>query len=109
MCRTGYLGNTVSVVGGAHRHDIVLLEEALARIVIDQPAAPYSWLYLGLGYVGRNVYERIWQIVLVPWVRSRRNKHKSKREGARVRHSLMESSHGWLYRYRRLLASRKKG
>ena len=92
------------VIDGAHRHDSVLLEQTLAQIVIDKPAtAPCSWLCLDLGYVGRRIYDHVWQIGMVPWVRGRRHERSAKRDGARARRWVVERTHGWLNRYRRLL------
>ncbi len=43
------------VIDGARRHDSMLLEATLARIVIDRPTnSSRSWLCLDLGYVGRR-------------------------------------------------------
>ena len=92
------------VIAGAHRHDSVLLEETLAKIVIDRPGqAPRSWLCLDLGYVGQRVYNHVWQIGMVPWIRGVRDEAKPPREGARARRWVVERSHSWLNRYRRLL------
>ena len=92
------------MIAGAHRHDSVLLEETLAKIMIDRPGqAPRSWLCLDLGYVGRRVYDHVWQIGMVPWVRGRRDEAKPQRDGARARRWVVERSHSWLNRYRRLL------
>lgn len=92
------------VIAGAHRHDSMLLEETLARIVIDRPtSSSRSWLCLDLGYIGRRIYEHVWQIGMVPWIRGRRDERKAKRQGARARRWVVERSHSWLNRYRRLL------
>ncbi len=49
------------VIDGAHRHDRMLLEQTLSRIVVDKPAtAPCSWLCLDPRYVGRRVYDHVW-------------------------------------------------
>ncbi len=92
------------VIDGAPRHDSMLLEQTLAQIVIDKPVtAPCSWLCLERGYVGRRVYEHVWQIGMVPWLRGRRHERMAKREGARARRWVVERSHSWFHRYCRLL------
>jgi len=74
------------VIAGANRHDSVLLEETLARIVIDRPtSSPRSWLCLDRGYVGRRIYQPVWQIGMVPWIRGRRDERKVRRAGATAR------------------------
>ncbi len=40
---------------------------------------------------------------MVQWIRGRRNERKAKREGAGARRWVVERSHSWLNRYRRLL------
>lgn len=82
----------------------MLLEATLARIVIDRPTnSSRSWLCLDRGYVGRRIYEHVWQISMVPWISGRRHECKAKREGARARRRVVERSHSWLNRDRRLL------
>jgi len=90
------------VVGGARRLDSVLLEETLASIINSRlrHVRGCAWIWA----TSAAVCTHIWQMGMVPLVRSRRVEHKSKREGARVRRWVVERSHGWLNRYRRLLA-----
>ncbi len=88
------------VIAGAHRHNSALLEETLTRTVIARPTNPsHSWLCLDRGYVGRRIYDHVWQIGMVPWIGGRRDERKAKRDRARSRRRVVERSHSWLRAY----------
>lgn len=107
-------GTPLSIVAsGAHVHDVKLLEPTLDRIVVERPPVqdpPSENLCLDAGYAGKPAREAIEARHYVPHVRPRGEECAEKRRNprARARRWVVERTHSWLNRYRKLLVRFEK-
>ncbi len=100
------------VVNGAQRHDVALLEVTLDRIVVDRPAQDGVPCHLcaDKGYAGQPALDLISERNYIPHVRQRVEEFESKRKTPRYRAHrwVVERTHSWLNRFRKLLVRYEK-
>jgi len=101
------------VVSGAQVHDVKLLEPTLDQIVTERPPAqepPKENLCADKGYTGEPARKVIEDRHYVPHVRQRGEEIAAKRRNPRVRARrwVVERTHSWLNRYRKLLVRFEK-
>lgn len=101
------------VVGGAHVHDVKLLEPTLDQIVTERPPAQEPLkesLCADKGYVGEPAQKAIEERHYKPHIRQRGEEIAEKRRNprARARRWVVERTHSWLNRYRKLLVRFEK-
>ena len=93
---------------GANRHDMKLVEPTLEAVVGDrpvpQPKRPQG-LYLDRGYDYPEVEKLVASYGYTAHIRGRGEERKEKQTipGYRARRWVVERSHSWLNRFRRLL------
>lgn len=95
-------------VDGAHRHDMKLVRETLESIVVARPeptAEQPQGLCLDQGYDYDEVRETVTEFGFTAYIRSRGEeandlKHEA---GQKARRRVVECSHSWLNRFRRIL------
>lgn len=99
------------VVAGANRHDVKLLEPTLAAVVAERPTetAPQH-LCADAAYVGEAALRAIESHGYTPHVRSRGEEIQAKERNPeyRARRWVVEVSHSWLNRFRKLLVRFEK-
>lgn len=95
-------------VEGAHRHDMKLARPTLESIVVERPEpteeAPQN-LCLDKGYDYPEVRELVEAFGYTAHIRSRGEEKQNKKRipGYRARRWVVERTHSWLNRFRRLL------
>jgi putative transposase len=101
------------VVSGANVHDVKLLAAALDRVVSARPAPSSKMpqrLCAEAGYKGAPARQEAERRNYQPHIRQRREKSEVKRAepGYKARRWVVERTHSWLNRYRKLLVSFEK-
>ena len=96
------------VVDGANRHDMKLTEPTLASVVIERPEPTpeqQQHLCLDKGYDYEAVRELVDRYGYTAHIRARGEEKADKREipGYRARRWVVERTHSWMNRFRRLL------
>jgi transposase len=95
------------VVEGANRHDSPLLEATLESIPVKRPDPKEvpQHLCLDAAYVGEPIQEIVAAWGYTAHIRSRGEEHQEKQTipGYRARRWVVERTHSWMNRYRRLL------
>jgi transposase len=101
-------------VSGANVHDSKLLERTLAQVVVQRPEVTtwknQQYLCLDAGYVGYPVRQIARQHGYYPRVKSRAEERllKYRYPDSKARRWVVERTHSWLNRYRKLLVSFEK-
>lgn len=97
-------------VAPANRHDMKLVVATLANVMCAWPeAGKQSRLCLDLGYDYDEVRYIVRFIGLIPMIRGRRDEQAGKRDqGDRARRWVVERTHSWMNRFRRLLVRWEK-
>lgn len=101
-------------VGPAQRHEVKLLAATLDGIVVDRPAPSQEEpqnLCLDKGYAGEPVNQLVGQRnyeIHVPDKKNAKQKRKRKRGRRKARRWVVEVTHSWLNRFRRLLVRWEK-
>jgi putative transposase len=99
-------------VSGAQRHDVVLLEPTLDRVVVPRPrrARRRQHLCADKGYVGEPAARAIRARGYVPHIPRRGNgtTPRHRRSHGRPRRWVVERTHSWLNRYRKILVRFEK-
>jgi transposase len=97
------------VVTGANRHDVSQLELVLDEIVIDRPDTEQH-LCADKGYTGEPAQKAIKDRNYIPHVVQRGEEIQEKRNnpGYRARRWIVEVTHSWLNRFRKLLVRYEK-
>jgi transposase len=93
-------------VAGANRHDVMLLEATLARIVVPRPrptARTPQGVCLDKAYDITWVYRLLTDAGFTPHVRALREDILARRRGTRARRRVVERTHSWMNRFRGLL------
>lgn len=95
-------------IAGANRHDVSLLEETLESFgmeVIAPTQEDPQHLCLEAAYDAEWVYDLLEELGYTPHIRSRfeEKSHKAHLPGYRARRWVVERSHSWFNRFRRLL------
>ncbi len=107
-------GTPLSIVAsGAHVHDVKLLEPTLDQTVATRPPPqnpPRENLCLDAGYAGEPARKAVEARHYVPHVRPRNKEIAAKRRRPcmRTRRWVVERTHSWLNRYRKLLVRFEK-
>ena len=107
-------GTPLSVVAsGANVHDVKLLEPTLDQIVTERPPMQEPLrenLCLDAGYAGEPARKAVEARHYVPHVRPRGEEIAAKKRNprARARRWVVERTHSWLNRYRKLLVRFEK-
>ena len=101
------------VASGAQVHDVKLLEPTMDQILVKRPPAqkpPQEHLCADKGYAGEPARKAIVKHHYVPHVRQRGEEIAAKRRNprARARRWVVERTHSWLNRYRKLLVRFEK-
>jgi len=101
------------VASGANVHDVKLLEETLDAIVVTKPVATDEapqHLCADAGYAGKTALQSVIDRNYQPHIKGRREESKEKREqpGFKARRWVVERTHSWLNRFRKLLVSFEK-
>lgn len=94
------------VVDGANRHDMKLLAPTLESPVVSRPPASETkpqHLCLDKGYDYPQVRELAHSMALTLHLRTRGEEIQEKREGRAPRRWVIERTHSWINRFRRLL------
>lgn len=95
-------------IEGAHRHDMKLVRETIESMVVDRPeptAEQPQGMCLDKGYDYQEVRDTLCEFGFTAHIRSRGEEAKELRAeaGKRARRWVVERSHSWLNRFRRLL------
>ena len=93
-------------MSGAHRHDVVLLTPTLDRIVVRRPRTqPRQHLCGDKGYAGQPADQAVRARRYVPHIPQRGAAAAPKRRHphARPRRWVVERTHSWLNRFRKLM------
>ena len=95
-------------IEGAHRHDMKLVRETIESMVVDRPepaAEQPQGMCLDKGYDYQEVRDTLCEFGFTAHIRSRGEEAKELRTeaGKRARRWVVERSHSWLNRFRRLL------
>lgn len=98
------------LVTGANVHDIHLLEEMLDTVWICKPATIecQSHLCLDAGYIGPDSEVVVSAHNIHPHIRPRKQEAVEKQEGKKARRWVVERTHSWMNRFRRLLVRWEK-
>jgi putative transposase len=98
-------------VSGAQRHDVVLLEPTLDAIVVPRPAptAGRQHLCADKGYTGQPADHAVRARGYVPHIAQRGAAPPARRHPhGRARRWVVERTHSWLNRFRKLLVRFEK-
>jgi putative transposase len=99
------------VVSGANTHDVKLLEATLDQVVMEMPgrAGQYN-LCADAGYKGAHALNAVVQRDYRPHIKQRREEAHDKITipGFKARRWVVERTHSWINRFRKLLVSFEK-
>jgi len=101
-------------VSGANLHDSKLLDRTLAQVVVQRPEVTgwnnYQYLCLDAGYIGYPVSKIARTHHYYPRVKSRAEERliKYRYPDSKPRRWVVERTHSWLNRFRKLLVSFEK-
>lgn len=96
------------VVTGANRHDVTQLAAVLDGRVVRPDGRVREHLCADAGYAGANALRVIAERGYVPHVRSRGEERKARKRGGKARRWVVEASHSWMNRFRKLLVRFEK-
>lgn len=98
------------VVTGANRHDVSQLELVLEEIIIERPRDIEQHLCADKGYDGEPALQQIVSKGYIPHVKRRGEEIQEKRNnpGWRARRWVVEVSHSWFNRFRKILVRYEK-
>ncbi len=99
------------IVSGANRHDVKLLASTLDSIVVVRPkASPHrpQNLCADKGYAGRPAAQAMKERGYTPHVRQRWEETQACRRVQRARRWVVERTHSWFNRFRKLLVRYEK-
>ena len=97
------------VVTGANRHDVTQLAAVLDGRVVRPDGRGREHLCADAGYAGARALRIIAERGYVPHVRSRGEERKTKKRGVvEARRWVVEASHSWMNRFRKLLVRFEK-
>jgi len=100
-------------VSGAQTHDVKLLEPTLDNVVVERPRGPHApvqHLCADKAYAGQLAQETMIQHNYIPHVRQRGEESEAKKRhrNYRARRWVVERTHSWLNRFRKLLVRFEK-
>jgi transposase len=98
---------------GANRHDMKLVRETIANIVVDRPEPTEEQpqgMCLDKGYDYQEVRDTLQEFGFTAHIRSRGEEAQAlkKEAGQRARRWVVERTHSWLNRFRRILVRWEK-
>ena len=98
------------VVTGANRHDVTQLELVLEEIIIERPQDIEQHLCADRGYDGEPASKVILSKGYIPHVKRRGEEIQEKRDNPnyRARRWVVEVSHSWFNRFRKILVRYEK-
>ena len=98
------------VVTGANRHDVTQLELVLEEIVIERPEDIEQHLCADKAYDGQPALQVIVSRGYIPHVKSRGQEieHRKSHPGWKARRWVVEVSHSWFNRFRKILVRYEK-
>ena len=96
------------VVTGANRHDVTQLAAVLDGRVVRPDGRGREHLCADAGYAGARALRVIAERGYVPHVRSRGEERKARTRGGKARRWVVEASHSWMNRFRKLLVRFEK-
>jgi len=98
------------VVTGANRHDVSQLELVLDEIIIDRPDNIEQYLCADKGYSGQPAAEAMISRNYIPHIKQRGEEIQGKETvpGYKARRWVVEVSHAWFNRFRKLLVRYEK-
>ena len=98
------------VVTGANRHDVTQLELVLEEIVIERPEDIEQHLCADKAYDGQPALQVIVSRGYIPYVKSRGQEIERKKShpGWKARRWVVEVSHSWFNRFRKILVRYEK-
>ena len=99
-------------VDGANRHDVTLVQDTLASIPVERPAATADrpqGMCMDKAYDSEAVRDFLAERGFTPHIRSRGEEASAQlKDGAKPRRWVVERTHSWLNRFRRLLVRWEK-
>jgi len=97
-------------VTGANRHDVSQLELVLDEIIIERPDDIEQNLCADKGYSGQPAFDAMVNRKYIPHVKQRGEEIQEKKTnpGYRARRWVVEVSHSWFNRFRKLLVRYEK-
>jgi transposase len=97
-------------VTGANRHDVSQLELVLEEIIIERPPDTEQHLCADKGYDGEPALQVIVSNRYIPHVKHRGEEIQAKRNipGWKARRWVVEVSHSWFNRFRKILVRYEK-
>ena len=98
------------VVTGANRHDVTQLELVLEEIIIERPKDIEQHLCADKGYEGAPALQIIVSKNYIPHVKRRGEEIQEKKDnpGWKARRWVVEVSHSWFNRFRKILVRYEK-
>ena len=98
------------VVSGAQRHDVKLLGPTFVARVVRRPRTIVQHLCADKGYAGKPAEQTIEGCHYIPHVRQRSEETQTAKRGRRhpARRWVVERTHSWLNRFRKLLVRFEK-
>ena len=98
------------VVTGANRHDVTQLELVLEEIIIERPNDIEQHLCADKGYEGEPALQIIASKNYIPHVKRRGEEIQEKKDnpGWKARRWVVEVSHSWFNRFRKILVRYEK-
>ena len=98
------------VVTGANRHDVSQLALVLEEIIIERPKDIDQHLCADKGYTGQPALQVIVSKGYIPHVKTRGEEIQEKRNnpGWKARRWVVEVSHSWFNRFRKILVRYEK-
>jgi transposase len=97
-------------VTGANRHDVTQLELVLEEIIIERPKDIEQHLCADKGYEGKPALQIIASKNYIPHVKRRGEEIQEKKDnpGWKARRWVVEVSHSWFNRFRKILVRYEK-
>lgn len=99
------------IVTAANHHDVTQLVPTLDAVVVPRPrVVPFARQHLcaDAGFFGAAAKQDMLDRDYTPHVRSRGEEHKQRTKGQRPRRWVVEVSHSWFTRFRKLLVRYEK-
>jgi len=97
-------------VTGANRHDVTQVESVLGAVVVERPRDGKEHLCADTGYIGEPAAKIIESFRYIAHIRSRGEEAADKKahRGAKARRWVVECTHSWFNRFRKLLVRYEK-
>lgn len=98
-------------IDGANRTDMKLVEATVESIVVPRPTPTLEQpqgMCLDAGYAYQVIEDLLTQLGFTPHIRSRGEEKQARTAGKRPRRWVVERTHSWINRFRRLLVRWEK-